>query len=196
MWLSLLVFVWVATITPGGATTLATASGTQHGLRRSLPLIAGIAIGLASLAAASSLGLGSLLRTFPVLNRAMQIAGSAYLLYLAWQVASAGRPDPDAKTIRQPLSFQAAAALLWLNPKGWAMTVSAAVTFSTLATNPYLLAVILGAAFGSAALVSMTGWCMIGKALGRCLRTDRQWRLVNWTLGGLLALSIAALWLE
>ena len=50
---SLIVFVIVATITPGGATTLATASGTQFGFRRSVPLLGGIALGLASLAAIS-----------------------------------------------------------------------------------------------------------------------------------------------
>ncbi|MES1938548.1 LysE family translocator [Salinisphaera hydrothermalis] len=196
MWPSLLVFVAVATITPGGATTLATVSGTQHGLRRSLPLIAGIALGLASLAAASSLGLGSLLQAFPALNLAMQIAGSAYLLYLAWRVASAGRPNADSKSLRQPISFTGAAALLWLNPKGWAMTLSAAVSFSTLAANPWTLAAILATAFASAAVVSLTLWCLIGRALGQFLRADRHWQIANWTLGGLLALSISALWIE
>ena len=47
--LPLVLFVVVSTITPGGATTLATASGAQFGFRRSVPLIAGIAAGLASI---------------------------------------------------------------------------------------------------------------------------------------------------
>ncbi len=52
--LPLILFVVVSTITPGGATTLATASGAQFGFRRSMPLMVGIAFGLASLAAAVS----------------------------------------------------------------------------------------------------------------------------------------------
>ncbi len=39
--LPLIVFVIVATVTPGGATTLAVASGAHFGYRRSLPYMAG-----------------------------------------------------------------------------------------------------------------------------------------------------------
>lgn len=59
--LPLILFVVISTITPGGATTLATVSGAQFGFRRSMPLMAGIAFGLASLAAAATAGLGFLL---------------------------------------------------------------------------------------------------------------------------------------
>jgi threonine/homoserine/homoserine lactone efflux protein len=81
--LPLALFVVVSTITPGGATTLATASGAQFGFRRSVPLMAGIAAGLASLAAASAAGLASLLLAAPSLQTAMRVAGSGYLLWLA-----------------------------------------------------------------------------------------------------------------
>ena len=59
-YLPLLLFVIVSTVTPGGATTLATASGANFGLRRSLPLIGGVAAGLASLAAVAATGSGAL----------------------------------------------------------------------------------------------------------------------------------------
>ncbi|MCA3917522.1 MAG: LysE family translocator, partial [Burkholderia sp.] len=60
-YLPLMLFVIVSTVTPGGATTLATASGAHFGYRRSLPMMAGIAAGLASMAAAAAAGLGSML---------------------------------------------------------------------------------------------------------------------------------------
>ncbi|MET7719061.1 hypothetical protein [Streptomyces sp. NPDC005407] len=63
-----LLFAVVATITPGGATTLVTASGAHFGFRRSVPLIAGIAIGLATLAAAAAAGLAGLLLAIPSLQ--------------------------------------------------------------------------------------------------------------------------------
>ncbi|PXW25635.1 hypothetical protein SAMN05445871_5110 [Paraburkholderia caballeronis] len=46
----LVLFVVVATATPGGATTLAAASGARFGFVRSMPLIAGGAFGLAACA--------------------------------------------------------------------------------------------------------------------------------------------------
>lgn len=53
---AMVLFAVVAAVTPGGATALATASGARFGFRRSVPLLAGIAFGVASLAAASAAG--------------------------------------------------------------------------------------------------------------------------------------------
>ena len=100
----LALFAFVATVTPGGATTLATASGARFGLRRSLPLISGIAIGLASLAAAASAGLGGLLLAAPAMRDLLKIAGSVYLLWLALKIARSGPPpQPSLPAIRLAL---------------------------------------------------------------------------------------------
>ncbi len=193
--LPLVLFVVVSTITPGGATTLATASGAQFGFRRSVPLMAGIAAGLASLAAASAAGLAGVLLAAPSLQTAMRVAGSAYLLWLAWKIARSGQPNMDA-TMGVPTSFLGGAGLLWLNPKGWAMALGAAASFATLASGPLQLALLLGSAFGLAAAVSLSLWCMAGRLLARLLRTERQWRMLNAVLGVLLAASIIPIWLE
>ncbi len=193
--LPLVLFVVVSTITPGGATTLATASGVQFGFRRSVPLMAGIAAGLASLAAASAAGLAGLLQAAPSLQTAMRVAGSAYLLWLAWKIARSGPPNMNAN-MGVPTSFLGGAGLLWLNPKGWAMALGAAASFAALASGPLQLALLLGSAFGLAATVSLSLWCMAGLLLARLLRTERQWRVLNAVLGFLLAASIIPMWLE
>jgi len=193
--LPLVLFVIVSTITPGGATTLATASGAQFGFRRSVPLMAGIAVGLASLAAASAAGLAGLLLAAPSLQTAMRVAGSAYLLWLAWKIARSGRPNMNAN-MGVPTSFLGGAGLLWLNPKGWAMALGAAASFAALASGPLQLALLLGSAFGLAAAVSLSLWCMAGLLLARLLRTERQWRVLNAVLGLLLVASIVPMWLD
>ncbi len=193
--LPLVLFVVVATITPGGATTLATASGARFGFRRSVPLMAGIAIGLASLAAAAAAGLGSLLLAAPSLQTTMRLAGSAYLLWLAWKVARSAPPDLKAD-MGTPTGLLGGACLLWLNPKGWAMALGAAASFAVLASNPLLLALLLGSAFGLAAALSLSLWCLAGLLLARLLRTNRQWRMLNAALGVLLVVSIVPMWLE
>ncbi len=189
----LVLFVVVSTITPGGATTLATASGAQFGFRRSVPLMAGIAAGLASLAAAAAAGLAGLLLAAPSLQTAMRVAGSAYLIWLAWKIARSRQPNMDA-SMGAPTSFLGGAGLLWLNPKGWAMALGAAASFATLASGPLQLALLLGSAFGLAAAVSLSLWCMAGLLLARLLRTERQWRVLNAVLGLLLAASIVPMW--
>jgi threonine/homoserine/homoserine lactone efflux protein len=190
-----LLFAMVSTITPGGATALATASGAHFGFRRSIPLMAGIAIGLASMAAAAAAGLAGLLQALPSLQVAMKALGSAYLIWLAWRIGRSGPPhlrDDDVK----PTSLIAGVGLLWYNPKGWAMTAGAAASFAALATSPLHLAALLAAIFGAAALISLSLWCLAGRMLARMLRRDWQWRAVNVTLGLLLVASIIPIWLE
>lgn len=66
--LPLILFAFVATATPGIATTLSTASGAQFGFRRSLPLMIGSAAGLATVTAAAAAGLAGLLLAVPRCN--------------------------------------------------------------------------------------------------------------------------------
>ena len=100
----LTVFALVSTISPGGATTLATASGAHFGFRRSVPLMAGIAAGLASMAAAAAAGLAGLLLAEPSLQIAMRAVGSAYLIWLACKVGRSGAPRAGTSQSR-PTSF-------------------------------------------------------------------------------------------
>ena len=93
-----------------------------------------------------------------------------------------------------PLGFAGGAGLLWMNPKAWAMVTGAAASFAALSVHPVQLAVVLGAAFGLAAAVSLSIWCVAGLVLARLLRTERHWHAVNATLGALLAASVIPMW--
>lgn len=190
----LALFVAVSTVSPGGATTLATASGANFGFRRSLPLIAGIAVGLASMAAAAAAGLAGLLLAMPSLQLALKAMGSLYLLWLAWQLGRRGAPHLAPGAAR-PTGFAAGVWMLWHNPKAWAMTIGAAASFAALADGPVRLGLLLFAAFGLAATLSLSLWCAAGLVLARLLRGDRQWRIVNAALGVMLALSVVPIWL-
>ena len=196
MLMSLIFFVVIATITPGGATTLATASGVQFGFQRSLPLIFGIVLGLASLAAISAAGLGAVLNTEPSLKWLLKAIGSAYLLYLACRIGASEAPGEASDISKKPMSVMGGALLLWLNPKAWAMTLGAAASFGALAHNAFVFAGTLGAAFGIAAVLSLSLWCALGRTLAKSLRTRKHWRIANISLGAILALSILPLWLE
>lgn len=186
-------FALVATISPGGATTLATASGTRFGVRRSLPLIGGIAFGLAALGGASALGIASVMLAAPPLEFALRLAGSGYLLWLSWKIARSGAPSKGSQ-MEAPIGTLGGVALLWLNPKAWAMTISAASTFGEGGTNPLGLALILAPTFGLAAVLSLLVWSAIGVLLSLWLRAERHWRVVNGMLGFALVISILPMW--
>lgn len=189
-----MVFVAVATASPGGATALATTSGMHFGVRGSVPYIAGIAVGLGSMAVASALGLAALLMAMPALELSVRAAGTAYLLYLAWRVATSGAPSHGAGATR-PISFLGAAGLAWYNPKAWAVTIGASSSYGYLTTEVAGQAAVMGTVFLGFAAFSMTIWCALGHALGRQLKTERQWHVVNATMGSLLAASIVPMWI-
>jgi threonine/homoserine/homoserine lactone efflux protein len=193
--LAFVIFVAAATTSPGGATTLATASGMRYGVRRSVPYIAGIAVGLGSMAVASAFGLAALLMAMPALEFAVRSVGTAYLLYLAWRVATGGSPSEVSQASR-PIGFLGAAGLAWYNPKAWAVTMGASSSFANLVSTPAGQALLMGGTFLAFAAVSMTFWCSTGRALARLLRTERQWQALNLTMALLLAASILPMWLN
>ena len=192
--LSLLIFAVIATASPGGATTLATASGMRFGLTRSLPLLFGIAVGLASLVGVVAGGLGSLVMSWPQLQLWLRLFGSAYLLWLAWTIGSRGAPNTGGAQRENPIPFGGGFLLLWSNPKGWTLAVGAAGAYTALADDPLRLGLLLAAVFGVAAIVSLLLWCSGGQVLARLLKSELQWRAVNIALALLLVASILPMW--
>lgn len=191
----LVLFVLAATISPGGATTLATASGMNFGYRGSLPLIAGISLGLAGMAAAASAGIEGIFVAVPAIQTAVKVAGTAYLLWLALQLSRTGAPKTTGSGAK-PASIAGGAWLVLYNPKGWAMTTGAAASFSSIGDGPVEVAVILGVAFGCFASISLSVWCLGGRLLRRVLTRDRHWRALNIVLALLLVASILPIWIE
>jgi len=191
---SLILFAVVTTVTPGGANLMAAASGMRFGWRRSLPLLLGIALGLAILVAMTATGLGALLQSVPALQLAMRVAGSAYLIWLAWRIGRSGAPNIAADNAATPSSFVAGLLLPWLNPKAWSMALAAAAAYAGLTLSPPQLALLLATTFGLAAFPALSLWCAGGSMLARTLRSETQWRAVNAGLGLLLAASIAPMW--
>lgn len=105
---ALATFAFLSTASPGGATSLATASGAQFGFTRSLPLILGIAATLPVLVAVSGTGLSAAILAFPSLEFAMKAIGPAYLLWLAIVILKTGTLDTsnvsDVKFLSPPRS--------------------------------------------------------------------------------------------
>lgn len=192
--LSLLTFVFAATASPGGATTLVAASGARFGYLRSVPLMAGICLGMGSLTAALSLGLGALLETVAALAVGLKVLGTAYLLYLAWVIGSQGAPSAS-KASDKPLGLVQGFALVWVNPKVWTLGMAASSAYLGLTSAPWGDAVLIAAAFVGVGTVSASLWCWLGAKLGQTLTSDTEWRAVNIGFGALLVLSILPIWL-
>ena len=119
VFVALVVFAFVMAFTPGPNNILLTASGVNFGFARTVPHLLGVDVGFVVMLAVFAAGLGLIFAALPGLQLLLKIAGAAYMLWLAWKVASA-RPVAEGGTgnmLGKPMTFLQAAAFQWVNPK-------------------------------------------------------------------------------
>ena len=187
LFLALLGFAFVTSVTPGPNNMMLLASGVNFGFTRTVPHILGIALGHALMVGLVGLGLAGALTSFPPAMLALKAASVAYMLWLAWKIAHASAPSA-AKAGAQPFSFLQAAAFQWVNPKAWAMALGAV---SAYVPGGDLHGVALVAAvFCVVNLPSVSLWAAMGEAARIWLAQPQRLRVFNWTMAALLVASL------
>jgi threonine/homoserine/homoserine lactone efflux protein len=187
--LAFLLFAFVAAVTPGPSNIILTSTGAAVGVARGLPCLFGAAIGMGSIVFAAGAGLGSLVLGNTVLLSAVKWGGIAFLLWLAWQIATSRHEE--AAHGAPVVGFWQAAALQWVNPKAWVVSVSAAGAFLQAgAASALAQSAAFGFLFSLAALPSGLLWLAFGASVQRWLRSDRSWTVFNRAMAVLLAGSI------
>ena len=181
-------FAVVAAVTPGPSNVLVMAAGARAGLWRGMRCLAGVVAGMALLMGVAVLGLGSLVEAYPWWTTILKWGGSAFLLWMAWKVATA--PPMPTEADPDPVGFWRALAFQWVNPKSWIVGASAAGTFATGGNATAIeRALTLAAVFALAAAPSCGLWLVFGAALRRWL-DERAARAFSVAMGVLLALSV------
>ena len=187
---ALLLFAIAGAFTPGPNNLMITASGANFGYWRSLPHVMGVTLGFPAMLIAMAFGLIQIFDTWPVLHKILRVAGAAYMVYLAFRIATSTTAG-KAQNTPQPLSFVEAALFQWINPKAVFYALSALSIFTTPEGNfteeiTQLTIVTLLVSFSS-----ITTWCLFGTAIGHLLKSQRAYRIFNWTMAATLIASIA-----
>jgi threonine/homoserine/homoserine lactone efflux protein len=189
VFMALVVFAFVTSITPGPNNFMLMASGVNFGFRRTIPHMLGIGAGFLSLLLGVGFGLGAVLTAYPALHIGLKIAGGAYLLYLAWRIAmSRSMGEKNGKAAR-PMTFLEAAAFQWVNPKAWVMAVTAMAIYTNPA-SPFLSVVLVAVAFALVNLPSVSTWAGFGMALRGFLSNPARLKWFNIAMGVALAISL------
>jgi threonine/homoserine/homoserine lactone efflux protein len=187
LFLALLGFAFVTSVTPGPNNMMLLASGVNFGLARTVPHMLGISVGHSVMVFLVGLGLAGVFTAWPLALTVLKLASVAYMLWLAWKIAHAGAPG-EGRLRPQPMTFVQAAAFQWVNPKAWAMALGAV---SAYVTEPSVAAYALVAGiFAGVNLPSVTVWAVAGQALRRWLQAPGRLRAFNWTMAALLVLSL------
>jgi len=191
----MIAFAFAMSATPGPNNVMIANAAANHGLRATAPMLAGILAGGPSLFLASGAGLAAPLAASPGLHLALKWIGAAWLLWLAWRIATAppppllAGPAPRPES-RPPLGFLGAAAFQWVNPKAWVMVLGALAAFTPVGVDAFGAAAIMAVVFVLVGLPSISFWMLVGLGMRRLLRSARAFRAFNVAMAVLLALSL------
>lgn len=190
LWIAAALFLIVSSVTPGPNNTMLMASGVNFGVRRSLPHLLGVQIGFTVMLLCVGLGLHAVLDQFPALYQLMRWGGAAYLLWLAWKLATARTDDADPSApAPQPMGFWGAAAFQWINPKAWVMIVTAMSAYlpPDASVSQVLLLALMSLVLGSPCSAV---WVGFGQAMRSLLQNPQRLRVFNITMALALVASL------
>ncbi|MBZ2191244.1 LysE family translocator [Pseudoalteromonas arctica] len=177
-------------ITPGMCMTLAMTLGMSIGVRRTLWMMIGELLGVASVAIAAVLGVASVMLNYPDAFAILKWVGGAYLIYIGFNMWRAkGKMSVDTSkpndVSRKSLFTQGFVTAI-ANPKGWAFMISLLPPFISVehAVAPQLL-VLLGVIM-TTEFLSMLAYATGGKSLRLFLARGDNIKWMNRIAGSLM----------
>jgi threonine/homoserine/homoserine lactone efflux protein len=186
--LSIALFWFVAAYTPGPNNVVASYSGFNFGIAKTIPHILGVTLGFTSLVIFLTIGLINVFKLFPIIQVIIKYLGTLFLIYLAYKIASSTNLDKTKK--ENPVKFIETFLFQYLNPKGVMVAIIVVSTYVELGENyiNYATQVVILAFLFS--LTSITLWTFIGKFLRKFATNDKFIKYFNYAMSGLLLLSI------
>ncbi|MEZ2128113.1 LysE family translocator [Sinorhizobium sp. CB7] len=191
--MAFLLFAFIAAVTPGPSNTMILSTGAAVGTLRGLACPIGASLGMGSMIVLSAFGVGEIVAAAPVIVVAMKIAGSLFLLWLAWRIVNAGTLEDGTQA--RATGFVNAFLFQWLNPKGWLVALSAGSTYFTpTLQGEFHAALQMGVLFAAAALPAGMIWLGMGALIARFLSNQDSAKIFNIAMASLLAASVILVW--
>jgi threonine/homoserine/homoserine lactone efflux protein len=176
---------------PGPATLSVAALGSAFGVARSLPYLAGICAGTATVLVIIATGITGLVFTIPGAVPVLTVAAAAYILYLAWRIATA--PPPAQRQAGGTAPSLAGGYLLAVaNPKAYAAIGAVYSSIVVVAGSAAADAAAKLAALTLLIVAVNTTWLLFGSLFARFLSSPRLGRAINVGFAVLLVASVAA----
>ena len=173
--------------TPGPNNAVASYSGFNFGIKKTISLIMGVWLGYTVLVILINFVLISTFIKYPLIQEVIRILGTLFLIYLAYKI-SFSESSKEGKKIN-PVKFIDTFTFQFLNPKG----VMAAITLISnfVLEDDYLnssLTVIVVCSL--TALTSITAWAFLGKFLRNFATNNNFIKRFNYAMSLLLIVCI------
>lgn len=187
--LSLALFAVSITLQAGPNNMLLMISGLNFGFARSVPILAGFASGFAGMTLLSSLGVAGLFALYPPLHTVLKALSVAYLLFIAWKVATS-KPRAAGDVPARAFSFWDGFTAQTTGPQGWIYAISL-VTAYTIPGSLLVSSAVVVAVCTTARLVGAAAWVAVGSVLRVALRDPAVVRAFNITMACVMLLSLS-----
>ena len=179
--------------TPGPNNAVASYSGFNFGIKKTLPLIMGVGLGYTALVILVNFVLISTFKEFPIIQEIIRVLGTFFLIYLAYKIAFSKSSSKDSSN--NPVKFIETFFFQFLNPKGVIVGIIVVSTYIQLDENylNYSIQVIILALLFS--VTSITSWTLVGKFLRKFATNEKFIKYFNYAMSLLLLLSIVTFYL-
>lgn len=173
--------------TPGPNNAVASFSGFNFGIKKTIPLILGVWTGYTAFVVLTNFVLISTFIKYPVIQEIIRILGTFFLIYLAYKISFSSLSKEDEKV--NPVKFIDTFIFQFLNPKG----VMAGITLISkfVLEDDYFnssLTVIMVCSM--TALTSITAWAFFGKFLRKFATNNNFIKRFNYAMSLLLIVCI------
>ena len=173
--------------TPGPNNAVASYSGFNFGIKKTIPLILGVGLGYTTLVIIINFVLISTFKQFPIIQEIIRILGTFFLIYLAYKIAASNSSQDKIK--KNPVSFFDTFIFQFVNPKG----VMAALTLISkfVSESNYLMTSIMVIIVCSVtAFLSITTWTFLGKFLRKFATNNSFIKRFNYAMSFLILACI------
>ena len=191
--LSLCLFMFVTSCSPGPNNILASYSGFNFGLIKTIPHMFGVIFGFTTLVIVMNFGLINIFKNFPVMQEILIYTGTIFLIYLAYKI-SFSKTNSDNSS-KNPVKFIETFFFQFLTPKGVIVAIITVSTYVESGENylNYSLWAI-GIAFIFACF-SFMFWTLLGKFLRKFATNQKFIKRFNYVMSFLLISCIATFYL-
>ena len=162
---ALSIFLFVGAFSPGPNNLLASYSGFNFGIKKTLPLIYGVTFGFPIVLIAVNSGLAIAFNQFPLFQNILKILGSGFLIYMAYKIAVSGKSEE--KEIKNPAKFFNMILFQFINPKAVLIAIITVSTFISQNENFIRDSIIVVGFAIFFSFTSIVSWSLLGKFLRR-----------------------------
>ena len=191
--LSLSLFMFVTSCSPGPNNIVASYSGFNFGLTKTVPHMCGVIFGFTALVIVMNFGLINIFKNFPIFQEILKYTGSIFLIYLAYKIAFSKIQSNESS--KNPVKFIETFFFQFLNPKGVIVSIIMVSTYVENGDNFVNYSIwVIGVAFIFACF-SIMFWTLLGKFLRKFATNEKFIKRFNYIMSLLLVSCIATFYL-